>query len=226
MMSEPFKPFLINDRSSALINFIDASQFTESELVDVYLGMCDRLKHLIELKPTMSFEIPTLDDSYKDAKLGTWVPIDFESFDFSPELTNELARGIIKDCQNTEPLHFEVMPHEAYMILALMQTAIAKLQIPDIENVAEFGKKFIGAFCDRHKENFPNICRSLELGWLPAYQMTRDEFDDLVNDDDEELTVEQYFENNIPFEVPEDWVMPDIPTRFDDDDDDYVDDFA
>lgn len=66
MTSEPFKPFLINERSCALLNFIDASQFTESELVDVYLGMCDRLNHLIELKPTMSFEIPTLDEDDDD----------------------------------------------------------------------------------------------------------------------------------------------------------------
>jgi hypothetical protein len=107
-------------------------------------------------------------------------------YEYPPELTNELLQGIINDCHNSEPIHFEVLPYEAYMILALMQTAIAKLQIPEIENVSEFGKKFIDAFCDCQKENFPNICRSLELGWLPAYQMTREEFDDLVYEDDRE----------------------------------------
>lgn len=226
MMSEPFKPYLINDRSSALINFIDASQFTESELVDVYLGMCDRLKHLIELKPTMSFEIPTPDDSYKDVKLGTWIPIEFEGFDFSKETANELTQGIIKDCHDEEPIHFEVSPIEAYMVLALMQTAIAKLQIPNIENVAEFGKKFIGAFCDRHKENFPNICRSLELGWLPAYQMTREEFDDLVDHDDIEDLVDDNDSLDFYIDGERFIVEPSESLKEKLSNDDYVDDFA
>ncbi|WP_156341441.1 hypothetical protein, partial [Pseudanabaena sp. 'Roaring Creek'] len=65
-MPEEFSPYLINSRSSALINFIDASQFSESEIVDVYLGICDRLKHIIELKPTIGFSIPKVPISIEE----------------------------------------------------------------------------------------------------------------------------------------------------------------
>jgi hypothetical protein len=42
----------VNDRSNAFLHLVDACQFTESELVDVYLGVCYRLKHLINLTET------------------------------------------------------------------------------------------------------------------------------------------------------------------------------
>ncbi|NMF57711.1 hypothetical protein [Pseudanabaena yagii] len=197
MMSEPFKPFLINDRSSALINFIDASQFTESELVDVYLGMCDRLKHLIELKPTMSFEIHQP----------------------SPELTNETVKGLMQDLNTDEKLLFEVEPLEAYMILGMMQAAIVSLGIP--ENLEKFGRKFIKAFCDRYRIMFPDVVKTLEMGWTTC--MTSEEFDDLIDSDENELSVEDFLGSGVLIRVGNDFQMPDIPTHFPDD---YVDDFA
>ena len=52
-MSKPeFISFLVNDRSSAFLHLIDACKFTESELVDLYMGVCYRLKDLIDLSDT------------------------------------------------------------------------------------------------------------------------------------------------------------------------------
>lgn len=44
MTDSDYVPFLINDRSSALLHLIDAFQFTESELSDVYDGVFNRMK--------------------------------------------------------------------------------------------------------------------------------------------------------------------------------------
>ncbi len=45
MTNDDFVPFLINDRSSSLLHLIDAFQFTESELSDVYDGVFNRMKN-------------------------------------------------------------------------------------------------------------------------------------------------------------------------------------
>lgn len=38
---------IISPRAVALLNFIGCMEFKENELIDVYLGLCDRLKPLI-----------------------------------------------------------------------------------------------------------------------------------------------------------------------------------
>ena len=44
MTDSDYVPFLINDRSSALLHLIDAFQLTESELSDIYDGVFNRMK--------------------------------------------------------------------------------------------------------------------------------------------------------------------------------------
>lgn len=52
MNVDDFVPFLINDRSSAFLHLIDTCKFSESEMVDLYHGICYRLKDLIDLSDT------------------------------------------------------------------------------------------------------------------------------------------------------------------------------
>lgn len=56
MSDSDFVPFLVSDRTSSLLNHIDACQFTESELVDMYMGICYRLKDLIDFKATPVYQ--------------------------------------------------------------------------------------------------------------------------------------------------------------------------
>ncbi len=182
MTNDDFVPFLINDRSTALINFIDASQFSESELVDVYLGLCERLRHIIKLNPTIGFEIPEK-------------PLLIEEQEVKPPTPESLQAGFnayLKECQSEEEILFTILPVEAGMLLGVVQSAVISLNLP--ENIEIFCRKFIGAFGNRHGEKFPAICEAIRLGWNPNYQKTVEDFDDLMG--------------------------------YDDDDDDYVEDFA
>jgi hypothetical protein len=49
MTETKYVPFLVNSRSSSLVHLIDAFQFTDSELVDLYMAIAYRLKDLINL---------------------------------------------------------------------------------------------------------------------------------------------------------------------------------
>ncbi|WP_055077224.1 hypothetical protein [Pseudanabaena sp. 'Roaring Creek'] len=172
-MPEEFSPYLINSRSSALINFIDASQFSESEIVDVYLGICDRLKHIIELKPTIGFSIPK-------------VPISIEEDEPLPtrEELQEGFKAYSQECQSEEELLFKILPLEASMLFGLIQSAIINLETS--QNVENFGRAFTNAFCDRHRENFPALCEAIKLGWRKELQLTHEEFDELLDLNEDE----------------------------------------
>ncbi|OYQ63934.1 hypothetical protein B9G53_14385 [Pseudanabaena sp. SR411] len=213
-----FKPFLVNDRSSALINFIDASQFSESELVDVYLGLCDRLKHLIDLNPTIGFEIPSK-------------PLVIEEPQIEPPTQESLQEGFkayLNECKSEEEILFKVLPIEASMLLGVVQSAVINHDIP--ENIERFCRNFIGQFGNRHRDKYPAIVDALLKGWSPHYQGTREEFDflmgDFSTDDRDDVTLDDQSFKDVPLGK---WV----PTLSDflngneeDDDHDYVDDFA
>ena len=47
-----FDNSLVNSRSNAFLELMDVCKLSDSELVDLYMGICLRLKHLIELTDT------------------------------------------------------------------------------------------------------------------------------------------------------------------------------
>uniref|UniRef100_UPI000ACAF27E hypothetical protein n=1 Tax=Pseudanabaena sp. 'Roaring Creek' TaxID=1681830 RepID=UPI000ACAF27E len=151
----------------ALINFIDASQFSESEIVDVYLGICDRLKHIIELKPTIGFSIPK-------------VPISIEEDEPLPtrEELQEKSKACLQELQSEEEILFKILPREAIILCGLIQTAIMNVELS--QDIESFGRKFVEGFCDRHREKFPALSDTMKLGWRQDLQLTHDEFDELI----------------------------------------------
>lgn len=57
-MTEPeFVPLFVASRANSLINLIDAFQFTDSELVDMYMAITHRLRHLIDLTDTPTYKV-------------------------------------------------------------------------------------------------------------------------------------------------------------------------
>jgi len=60
MTNSEYVPFLINERSNALLHLIDAFQFTESELSDVYDGVFNRMKE--HFAPNNTDKATTPDD--------------------------------------------------------------------------------------------------------------------------------------------------------------------
>lgn len=217
MNNQDFVPFLINDRSSALINFIDASHFSESELVDVYLGLCDRLKHIIDLNPTIGFQIPSQ-------------PLAIEQPEIEPPTQESLQEGFkayLEECKSEEEILFKVLPMEAAMLLGVVQSAVISLDIP--ENIERFCRNFIGAFGNRHRDKYPAIVDALIKGWSPHYQGTKDEFDELMGSpyDMDDLTAHDddgYVEGWVD-EIPDDIDTFTGIGGQRDRNDDYVDDF-
>ena len=57
MTETKYVPFLVNSRSSSLVHLIDAFQFTDSELVDLYMAITHRLRHLIDLTDTPTYKV-------------------------------------------------------------------------------------------------------------------------------------------------------------------------
>ena len=215
--TDDYKPFLVNDRSSALINFIDASQFSESELVDVYLGLCDRLKHIIDLNPTIGFQIPSQ-------------PLEIEEHEIETPTQESLQEGFkayLEECKSEEEILFKVLPMEAAMLLGVVQSAVINLDIP--ENIERFCRNFIGAFGNRHRDKYPAIVDALFKGWSPHYQATREEFDSLMGDfsDVDDLTDhddDRYVEGWVD-EIPDNPAIMDCFENAQDRRCDYVDDF-
>ncbi len=190
MSNDDFVPFLINDRSSSLLNLIDAFQFTESELSDVYDGVFMRMKNAFAPdntdKPLTPYDVRAVREYV--ATLNSQ-PISQDTADWMQERrpTEEEVKhsldGLMNDLDTDEKLLFEVEPLEAYMILGMMQAAIVSLGVP--ENLEKFGRKFIGAFCDRHRTSYPNVVKTLEMGWTTC--LTSDECAELVDSDLHEM---------------------------------------
>ncbi len=161
-INQEFKPFLISDRSSAILHMLDAIQLTDIELVDLSEGICDRLGVASFHNPKIAFEI------HDEGSIVP--PPDAES-------VKETLDGILEESRSHELLKFQIMPHEALSLLGMVQAAIVSLPIP--ESLETFGKQFISQFCEKYKSELPSICESLKRGWNEAYQMTREEFDEL-----------------------------------------------
>lgn len=177
-----FVPFLINDRSSALLHLIDAFQFTESELSDIYDGVFNRMKeHFAPNNTDKAYRRPTKE-----------------------EIDHSLT-ALLNDLKSDEKLLFEVEVLEAYMLLGMVQAAIVSLEIP--EKLEKFGREFIGAFCDRYRIKFPDLVKVFELGWTVT--CTSEEFNDLMDSDDSDLSVEDFLNSPVLIHVGEDFQMDD-----------------
>ena len=100
------------------------------------------------------------------------------------ELTQNLMERLIADSLKETDLRFELKPIEAYLLVSLVQLAISHSDIP--ENPLNFGTAFIKSFCDRYREELPAMVESFELADQENFLMTREEFDDLTNDDYED----------------------------------------
>jgi len=168
MTNEEFKPFLICDRTDAILRMMDAIQLTDLELVDLCQGISDRLGIPCPLNPEIAFEIH--DE-------GPMVPPP------DKESTKENLQGILRECQSNELLTFQVTPHEALSLLSMMQASI--MSSITTEKLEIFGRQFIGQFCDRHKLNYPSICEALKLGWDHNCMLTPEEFFYFCEDKDD-----------------------------------------
>lgn len=218
MTDSDFVPFLINDRSSALLHLIDSFQLTESETTDIIDGCLMRLKENFNPEKDNEATIPTDVKAVREyvASLkadGIYQPDierDQERRPTKEEVKHSLD-GLLNDLDTDEKLLFEVEPLEAYMILGMMQASIVSLGIP--ENLEKFGREFIKAFCDRYRIMFPDVVKTLELGWKAT--CTSEEFNDLMDSDEDDLSVEDFLNSPVLIRVGEDFQM----------NDDYVDDF-
>lgn len=159
MTTNDFVPFLINDRSSSLLHLIDSFQLTESELNDIYDGVFNRMK--IAFAPDNTE--PISDRNSASARVK-------QTFD-----------ALMAELENDEVIRFEVHPLEAYMIIGMIQTAIVSVGIP--ENLEKFGRKFVDAFCDRYRNSFPDMVKTIEFGWKATY--TSQEYADLIDSEDD-----------------------------------------
>ena len=97
------------------------------------------------------------------------------------ELAQDLMERLVAESLKDTDLDFRLKPHEAYLLVSLVQLAVSHDYIPEIPK--EFGTAFIKAFCDRHRDNFPAMVESFELADQENFLMTREEFDDLTDDD-------------------------------------------
>ena len=218
MTTNDYAPFLINDRSSALLHLMDACQFTESELSDVYDGVFNRMKESFapdtDTPPNVPYDVRAVREyvaTLKAASLSEQKQ-DFR-YDHQPtaQEAKEALDGLINEFNTDETLLFEVEPLEAYMILGMMQAAIVSLGVP--ENLEKFGRSFIGAFCDRYRILFPDVVKTLEMGWTTC--LTSEEFDDLIDSDEDLVRVISLGDDEM-LGIP---ISDDFPN-------DYVDDFA
>ncbi|WP_103670480.1 hypothetical protein [Pseudanabaena sp. BC1403] len=218
MPNDDYAPYLINDRSSSLLHLIDAFQFTESELSDVYDGVFNRMKNAFapdnSEKPLTPIDVRAVREYV--ATLNN-PPISQDTADWmrdrrpTKEEVDHSLTALVNDLKSDTKLLFEVEVLEAYMLLGMVQAAIVSLDIP--ENLEKFGRKFIGAFCDRYRIKYPDLVKTLELGWTVT--CTSEEFYDLMDSDDEELSVEDFMNSDVLIHAP-DFVMPETPTVWED----------
>ena len=218
MTKQEFVPFLINDRSSALLHLIDSFQLTETETMDIIDGCFMRLKEGFNSEKDKEATIPTDVKAVREyvASLkadGIYQPDIERDQERRPteEEVNQTLDGLTNDLDTDEKLLFEVEPLEAYMILGMVQAAIVSLEIP--ENLQIFGRAFIKQFCDRYRIMFPDLVKTLELGWTVT--CTSQEFNDLMDSDEDDLSVEDFLNSGVLIHVGKE-----LPDEFQ-----YVDDF-
>ena len=100
------------------------------------------------------------------------------------ELAQNLMERLVVESQKVMTLNFQLDPLEAYLLVSLVHLALTYPDIP--EKPVDFGQKFINSFCDRYREELPAMVESFELADQENFLMTREEFDDLTDDDYED----------------------------------------
>lgn len=199
MTNDDYAPFLINDRSNAILHLIDSFQLTESELNDIYDGVFNRMKDAFAPdnyeKPLTPYDVRAVRDYVATLRAQ---PISQETADWLQERrpteaeVKQALDGFKELSDSDQTISFEVHPLEAYMILGMIQASIVSLNIP--ENLEKFGRDFVGAFCDRYRITYPDLVKTLELGWTVT--STSQEFDDLIDsEDDSPNLIEEIWED-------------------------------
>ena len=100
------------------------------------------------------------------------------------ELTQDLMDRLVTESQKPITLSFVLNPHEVYILLSLVQLAVHHPDVPELPK--EFGKVFIKQFWNRYRQDLPAMAESFDLADHENFLMTREEFDDLVDDDYED----------------------------------------
>uniref|UniRef100_UPI0011AEDABA hypothetical protein n=1 Tax=Pseudanabaena sp. BC1403 TaxID=2043171 RepID=UPI0011AEDABA len=131
MPNDDYAPYLINDRSSSLLHLIDAFQFTESELSDVYDGVFNRMKNAfapdnyekpltpINVRAVREY-VATLNNPPISQDTADWMQ---ERRPTKQEVDHSLT-ALVSDLKSDTKLLFEVEVLEAYMLLGMVQAAI------------------------------------------------------------------------------------------------------